>query len=543
MKEILESISNPYILENYERLFNIFLNSKDYNEFYSNVVTYFQDGRTDGNVQEVKDNSKFTRAEYMNIWHVMRKFSDFFPTEHRIYINAQPDKVGAIVSKFISECDVQKLPFELKYATEQIKRNDSIVIGSNTQAYRKHIQILRKIAEENPEILEGCGTPPLLTGVLDGWMGLADENITNRFTSYTQSRLETFTFSLNKFLYEHQDIARQIGAEEVISIDRILDSYNDLNQEDREEYLQDILSYTKLSAENKSKLSEYVKVHPETLKEIYEQFLVECGRREIDSEFPVFYAGSRKQLLESEQSKKVDITDEIREKMKKNSSTIIANMYFKDGIREKLSVESRVEIIESIISKEVEDRQEELLMYEDLTFLHKIGFLDDEIMSEIDENLYSDDKTDLIKEYLEHQVSTQDSSDNKEPLRRYLKSNDDNFLTDDAIRQRINERKQEIIEYFSRPQILPEKKEQRIEAEEKISDVYMKDITCSYETKRTFDDEISLLKADMENLPEKRETRRKICLALLSKEFNDSHIKKVREIARSPKKLWDDWEL
>lgn len=543
MKEILESISNPYILENYERLFNIFLNSKDYEEFYLNVVTYFQDGIKDGYVQEVKNSSKFTRVEDMNIWHVMRKFSDFFPTEHRIYINAQPDKVGTIVSKFIAECDAKKLPFELKYATEQIERNDSIVIGSNTLVYKKHIEILRQIAEEHPEIIEACGTPPLLTGVLDGWMGLADENVSNRFVSYNQSRLEAFTFSVNKFLYEHQDIARQIGAEEIVSLYKKLESYRDSGEDVREEYLQDILSYTKLSAENKSKLSEYVKARPETLKEIYEQFLVECGRREIDSEFPVFYAGSRKQLLENEQSKKVDITDEIREKMKKNSSTIIANMYFKDGIREKLSVESRVEIIESIISKEVEDRQEELLMYEDLTFLHKIGFLDDEIMSEIDENLYSDDKTDLIKEYLEHQVSTQDSIDNKEPLRRYLKSSDDNFLTDDAIRQRINERKQEIIEYFSRPQILPEKKEQRIEAEEKISDVYMKNITCSYETKRTFYDEISLLKADMENLPEKRETRRKICLTLLNKEFNDSHIKKVREIARSPKKLWDDWEL
>lgn len=543
MEEILESISNPYSMENYERLFNLFLNSKDYYELYSSVVTYFQEGFKEGNVKEVSHNSKFARAEHMNIWHVIRKFSDFFPTEHRIYINAPADKVETIVSAFISECDSKKLPFELKYATEQIERNDSIVIGSNTLVYKKHIEILRQIAEEHPEIIEACGTPPLLTGVLDGWIGLADENVSNRFVSYNQSRLEAFTFSVNKFLYEHQDIARQIGAEEIVSLYKKLESYRDSGEDVREEYLQDILSYTKLSAENKSKLSEYVKARPETLKEIYEQFLVECGRREIDSEFPVFYAGSRKQLLENEQSKKVDITDEIREKMKKNSSTIIANMYFKDGIREKLSVESRVEIIESIISKEVEDRQEELLMYEDLTFLHKIGFLDDEIMSEIDENLYSDDKTDLIKEYLEHQVSTQDSIDNKEPLRRYLKSSDDNFLTDDAIRQRINERKQEIIEYFSRPQILPEKKEQRIEAEEKISDVYMKNITCSYETKRTFYDEISLLKADMENLPEKRETRRKICLTLLNKEFNDSHIKKVREIARSPKKLWDDWEL
>lgn len=541
-EEILGTISNPYSMKNYVRLFNLFLNSKDYHELYSNVVTYFQDGFKEGDVKEVNHNSKFARSEYMNIWHVIRKFSDFFPTEHRIYINAPSDKVGTIVSAFISECDSKKLPFELKYATEQIKRNDSIVIGSNTMAYKKHIEILRKIGEENPEIIQACGTPPLLTGVLDGWIGLADENVTDRFTSYTQSRLQAFTHSVNRFLYDNQDIARKIGAEEIVSIDNTLDSY-DMDEEERNEDLQYMLSDTNLSIEIKRKLAEYIKENPETINQIYEQFFIECKRRKIDPEFPIFYEGSRKDLLENEQVPKVDITDEIRKKIVNNSPTIIADMYLKPGIKEKLSIESRVEIIENIVAKEVADRKEEMLMYEDLTFLHKIGFLDDELMAEIDDNLYSDDKIDLINEYLEHQVGANQPDNNKEPLRRYLKSDKDNFLTDEVIRQRINERKQEIIEYFSRPQVLPEKKEQRIEAEEKVLDAYMKDRTCSYATKRALDDEVSLLKADIEHLPEKRETRRKICFVLQGKEFDDSHIKKVREIARPPKKLWDDWEL
>lgn len=467
MEEIFELISNPYSMENYLKLLDIFLSSKDYGEFYSKVVTYYQDGKKEGNVQEVKNNSRFTRAEYMNIWHVMRKFSDFFPTEHRIYINAQPDKVGIIVSKFISECDFRNLPFELKYATEQINRNDSIVIGSNTQAYRKHIEILRQIAEENPEIVDGCGTPPFLTGILDGWMGLADENVANRFTSYTQSRLNIFSKSINTFLYHHTEISSQIGAEGIVSIDRILNSYDDLDEEEREEYLQDMLSDTVLSIENRSKLSEYLKTHSEAIDQIYKEFFRECEKQDIDSRFPIFYAESRRQLLENEQSAKVDITDEIREKMEKNSSTIIADMYFKDGIRENLSIESRTEIIGNIIAKEVKDRQEELLMYEDLTFLHKIGFLDDELMSEIGKNLYPREKIDLLNEYLEHQVGVDYSDNSKKSLSRYLRSNTDNLLTDDLISQRINERKQEIIEYFSRPQILPEKKEQRIKSDRK----------------------------------------------------------------------------
>lgn len=542
MEEILESISNPYSLENYTRLFNLFLNSKDYYELYSSVVTYFHDGFKEGNVNEVKHNSRFSKSEYMNIWHVIRKFSDFFPTEHRIYINARADKIETIVGEFISECDSRKLPFELKYATEQIKRNDSIVIGSNTLAYNKHIEILRQIAKEHPEIIEDCGTPPLLTGVLDGWMGLADENVTDRFTSYTQSRLQAFTHSVNRFLYDNKDIARKIGAEEITSIDSTLDSY-DMDEEERDEDLQYILSDTNLSIEIKRKLAEYIKENPETLSKLYKQFFVECERRGIDSESPVFYAESRKQLLESEQSKKVDITTEIREKMEKNSSTIIADMYFKDGIREKLSLESRVEIIENIISKEVEDRKEEMLMYEDLTFLHQIGFIDDEIMSEIKQNLYPSRKIDLLKEYLEYQVGAQYSDKDKKTLRGYLKSTNGNLLEDDVIKQRLNERKQEIIEYFSRPQILPEKKEQRIVSEEKIANEYRKDRTRSYDTKRVLDAEVSLLKCDIDNLPKKRETRRKICLELYGKEFNNIHIQKAREIAKPPRKLWDDIDL
>ncbi len=543
MEKILESISNPYSMENYKKLFNIFLNSKDYGDFYAKVVTYFKDGFKEGDVEEINIHSKFTRTEYMGIWHVMKKFSEFFPTEHRIYINAPIDKVGIIVSKFISECDLKKLPFELKYAIEQVERNDSIVIGSNTAVYRKHIGILRQIVEENPEIAESCGTPPLLTGVLDGWLGLADENVSNRYISYTQSRLQAFTLSVNKFLYKHQDIASQIGAKEILDIDSILELYDYMDDEEKKEYLHDFLSEINLSVESKNKLREYIKENSGYLKEIYEIFYKECEKRDFDSKYPLFYNGSRKQLLENEKSRKVDLTDEVRNKMSNNSATIIADMYFKEGIREKLSVESRVEITENIIDKEVRDRKEELLMHEDLDFLHKIGFISDELMAEINQNLYPKEKLRAIDEYIENQVSSKyNYSNDKKTLSRSIK-NDGKLLSEDEIKKKISERKNEIIEYFTRPQILSEKKEQRIEAEEMLLKKYLQDRTFPYMTKCAFRAEIDLLKSDIEQLSKKRETRRKICIELHDKEVEDTHIKKVREIIRPSKTSWDDFDL
>lgn len=542
MEEVLKSISNPYSMENFEKIFDIFLNSGDYSEFYAKVVTYYQDRDTEGTVWEIKNNSKFTRTEYMNIWHVMRKFSDFFPTEHRIYINAPTNRIEELVSKFISECDMQKLPFELKYATEQIKRNDSIVIGSNTEVYGKHIEILRKIAKENPEIIEDCGTPPLLTGVLDGWMGLADENVANRYTSYTQSRLQAFTYGVNKFLYEHQDVASRIDANEILDIDRVFKSYEDIDKEELEEYLQDYLSDVNLSSNSKIKLAEYIKENPEGLKEIYKNFFIECERMGFDSISPLFYAGSIEQLLECEQDSKINITDEVRDKMENNSSTIIANMYLKEGRREKLSVESRVEIIEAIIGKELKDRKEEMLIYEDLEFLQKIGLIDDELMKEVEESLYSDDKIDLLEEYFENQVGAEYDDSDKKPLSLLLKKAGTS-LTDEEMENYINERKQNIVEYFSRPQVVPEKKEQRIELEEQLLNSLTKERTVPYVTLSTLRTEVDLLKADVEDLPQKKEIRRKICLELQEKIVGESHIKKAQEITKPRKPTWDDWEL
>ena len=88
MKEILESVTNPYEIENYKRLLEIYLDAKDNNEFYASVVSYYDDRDYDSALKDAKiTNSNFLKTRSMGIWQVMEEFADFFKTEHRIYIN------------------------------------------------------------------------------------------------------------------------------------------------------------------------------------------------------------------------------------------------------------------------------------------------------------------------------------------------------------------------------------------------------------------------------------------------------------------------
>ena len=139
MKKILESVTNPFSIEKFEKLLNIFLNSKDYNQFYTKVVTHFDDRQIGGIPQYITTcDRRYVRPDKMPGWNVLRYFIEFFQTEHRIYINSPAKHIGTILRDFVSQCEAANLPFELKYdSVASSDRNDTIVIGSNTSVYKK----------------------------------------------------------------------------------------------------------------------------------------------------------------------------------------------------------------------------------------------------------------------------------------------------------------------------------------------------------------------------------------------------------------------
>lgn len=555
MKEILDSVSNPYSEENFGRLVDLFLNSIDDNEFYSSIVTYYQDRIDTGELQDSYIKTNFIRVESLPGWIAQRYFSEFFPTEHRIYINAPLNYIGTIVDKFVSECDTRNLPFELKYPTSHVERNDSIVIGSNTEAYKSHIEILRQIAKEHPEIVNECGTPPLLTGVLDGWMGLADENITNRYISYTQSRLAIFKRSVNKYLCSHLDLATQIGAENILetskSIERILLTIDEEKLEglDKKIELGGIEVYldnTSLSLESKKKLAEYIERNPQVLGDIHKEFLDECEKKEIDSENSIFYKGSRTQLLENETSRKVSITDGLRDTIENATSTGLANMYLGSKHREYLSISSKVEILKNIFEKEIFDRRDAELVYKDLIFLGEIGFISNETVKDVTDSLYPEESIDCLNQFLETQEEVSEYFRyTKKPLKQLIKEQGEK-ISSEEIKQIIMDRKNYIVGYLTAPQLPVDQKEKRIQNDKDFAKQCSQDRFFPFKVTMLLEYQIELLEDDIEHSDERQEAGKRICAELQGKAQEDIDIDKVMGKIRqkiSKPKAWDldDW--
>lgn len=96
------------------------------------------------------------------------------PIAHRLYIGCQNQDLWKFAKLFKEKCTEQKIPFYFKFSSS-IDRDDKIVIYSDTDNLAQYIEILRKIGIENPDILKRCGTPPLLTENIDGWIGICDE--------------------------------------------------------------------------------------------------------------------------------------------------------------------------------------------------------------------------------------------------------------------------------------------------------------------------------------------------------------------------------
>ena len=363
MEDILDSLNNPFDFDGFINLLNLYLNSKDWNEFYSSVVTKYQDRSMESSENySINIKNEFIKKEYMgSLWVKYEYFSKIFPTEHRIYINSSLDASSKIVEAFMTECDKDNIPFELKYAIEKNNRSDGIVIGGNSTVFKKQIDILRKIAKEHPEFIKECGTPHMLTSKLDGWMGIADENIDNRYHSYTQSRLGLIMSACKKYLLKHVEYKDKIAKYDLLvkeykSRERLVENRiksGKIPEAEKEANISKELTkkFVYYSYSYEIDLNEFSNIikNSEATKELYDIFLEECNNIGIDPNMPALYKGSKEDLLKAENpEKEANINFQG-----KNLSEL-----FEYTLGE-FSTETKVEII-----KEIEDK-----MYEYLTLL------------------------------------------------------------------------------------------------------------------------------------------------------------------------------
>ena len=363
MEEIFKQLSNPFDKDNFEKIMELYFNSNDKYDFYDKVVSYNKDREKSENSDYVTYD-QYIHKELGGHWNLLRYYSDFFPTEHRIYINSPVDVGKKITQKFADECVKNNLPFELKYAVEEKERNDGVVIGSNTTVYKKHIDILRNIAKENPDLIKLCGTPHLLTANLDGWMGIADENV-NRSFSYSESRLGIIDEVVRKMIVDNMQIPKTEEIEkyiEEINLDYKEDlarienqlKNNKITEEKAieykeiytENYNEDRYNFFVEPLEYRQELKKYLFDDKKFRDKMYEEFIKNCDLNCVDSKFPYLYKGSKQELLEYEKNSKNK--DELQ--IENESPIKLINEYLSSDDT-KLSTENCVKLLRNIQEK------------------------------------------------------------------------------------------------------------------------------------------------------------------------------------------------
>lgn len=168
---------------------------------------------------EVKQGSLFDKWHYIDSSKLAEQ-----PTSsviHRLYINTDPVLTRPLLGEMFVEFQNRQMEYSLKYS-ENGGRDDTIVIYANDENLQDYIEILREKYEKIQQIrnskpgydeVYNIYNPPLMTGVIDGWIGYGtepevDENGNNR--SYNRVREELIKEAISKstyqWLYENRDM-------------------------------------------------------------------------------------------------------------------------------------------------------------------------------------------------------------------------------------------------------------------------------------------------------------------------------------------------
>lgn len=107
-------------------------------------------------------------------------------TEHRLYLNIDAENLYKVVNLLSQKLFIKGLQFHFKYSPDAV-RDDTIVIYTDRKHLKEIIEVLRELRIENPYLFMKMKKPPILTGIIDGWIGYGSES-QNKNTSYNQVR-------------------------------------------------------------------------------------------------------------------------------------------------------------------------------------------------------------------------------------------------------------------------------------------------------------------------------------------------------------------
>ena len=99
----------------------------------------------------------------------------FEDVQEVLYLGLNKKNSYDLVSQFVDSADEAGISYNIGGNLNTDKRSDAIQINVSTANLRASVAILKKIAEQNPQLLEDRGEPSPFTSNVDGWIGVASE--------------------------------------------------------------------------------------------------------------------------------------------------------------------------------------------------------------------------------------------------------------------------------------------------------------------------------------------------------------------------------
>lgn len=156
-----------------------------------------------------KMNNRFYGGEGIMGFHVNPQNLQVYDTgvneekgEMKFYINAGTDTYK-FASLFQERCERLGLNYYFKvvdaYKQDEYERNDKMCIYTERQDAEKFLEVIQQVKEENPYII--LKSPPLLTGKIEGNIGVGMDNISSEGKSYNQE-MSTICFETIKEFFK-----------------------------------------------------------------------------------------------------------------------------------------------------------------------------------------------------------------------------------------------------------------------------------------------------------------------------------------------------
>ena len=146
-----------------------------------------------------------------------------FNVKHRLYVNIDNVDVHKLGRLFFEKCEEGDLPYKFKFTGAE-ERDDVFVVYSDTEHLLDYYRILTEIKKEHPELEQSISRPPIMSGVVDGWIGYGTEP--QQFEqSFNSLRCEIVNQAFNKTLYDliinHPDLPLVVDGEETTLMDEV----------------------------------------------------------------------------------------------------------------------------------------------------------------------------------------------------------------------------------------------------------------------------------------------------------------------------------